>query len=199
MKNIIIVAKNAEYNLEERVYIKVDTKLEDNVLLDILRTSPYKHICMPKHIRGSRVSKKVHLGFKNAPIMSLEETIRHLNGLKIPRYVTVTTSTPYTERQVLREYIPPYGIRISEVKYFWDKTFITFSSDLPYFRLDEKWHPDLDKYRRVMSADHPNAFYREGEYFFEEEVVSEHQYRYKISKYVTLWKKEEYTKIVLLK
>lgn len=197
--NIIVTVKNDLYNVEKKVYLKVYSSLDNETVRSILQTSPYKRIGIPKHIRGSRAKSGVYLGFKNAPSMTLEEAVKYLNTAKFTEEVTTKKYTPKVSTRHVERHRLPVGIRITEVKHFWDKTFITFASDIPNLKLDEFWYPKLEDWRRVSNPDYPTSFFIEGKYIFEENKVGEHSYVYDIFKETICMVSEEYTLTVDLK
>lgn len=197
--NIIVTVKNDLYNVEKKVYLKVYSSLDKEIVRSILQTSPYKRIGIPKHIRGSRAKSGVYFGFKNAPSMPLEEAVKYLNTVKFTEEVTTKKYTPKAYRRHVETHRLPVGIRITEVKHFWDKTFITFASDIPSLKLDEFWYPKLEDWRRVSNPDYPTSFFIEGKYIFKENKVGEHSYVYDIFKETICMVSEEYTLTVDLK
>lgn len=202
--NIIVTVKNDLYNVNKCVYLKVYSSLNRDTVVSILKTSPYKNIKVPKHIRGSRVSSTVHFGFKNAPSMTLEEAVKYLNTVKFTEEVTTKKYTPKTTARHVGAHRLPMGIRITDCKYFWGKTFITFGSDIPYFQLDEFWYPKLEDWNRVNNPKYPNSFFAEGKFSFVEHKVGEHLgmehiYKYDIYEEITELVSEEYTLTVELK
>lgn len=197
--NIIVTVKNDLYNVEKKIYLKVYSSLDKETVRSILKTSPYKNIKVPKHIRGSRVSSTVHFGFKNAPSMTLEEAVKYLNTVKFTEEVTTKKYTPKMYRRYIETHRLPVGIRITNVAYFWNKTFITFESCIPNLKLDEFWYPKLEDWKRVSSPDHPTSFFIEDTYIFEEKEVGEYTYQYDIFKKAYEMIAEEYTLTVELK
>lgn len=197
--NIIVTVKNDLYNVEKKVYLKVYSSLDKETVRSILQTSPYKRIGIPKHIRGSRAKSGVYFGFKNAPSMTLEEAVKYLNTVKFTEEVTTKKYTPKVYRRHIETHRFPVGIRITDVRYFWGKTFITFESCIPNLKLDEFWYPKLEDWKRVSNPDYPTNFFIEGEYSFEENKVGEHIYRYDIFKKTFEMIAEEYTLTVDLK
>lgn len=197
--NIIVTVKNDLYNVEKKVYLKVYSSLDKETVRSVLQTSPYKKIGIPKHIRGHRVSSKLHFGFKNAPSMTLEEAVKYLNTVKFTEEVTTKKCTPKVSRRHIETHRLPVGIRITNVRYFWDKTFITFGSCIPNLKLDEFWYPKLEDWKRVSNPKYHTSFFIEGEYIFEENKVGEHIYQYHIFKKTFEMIAEEYTLTVDLK
>lgn len=180
--NIIVTVKNDLYNVEKKVYLKVYSSLDKETVRSVLQTSPYKRIGIPKHIRGSRAKSGVYFGFKNAPSMTLEEAVKYLNTVKFTEEVTTRKYTPKVYRRHVETHRLPIGIRITNVAYFWGKTFITFESCIPNLKLDEFWYPKLEDWKRVSNPDYPTNFFIEGKYIFEEKKVEEHIYKYEIFK-----------------
>ena len=202
--NIIVTVKNDLYKVEKKVYLKVYSSLDKETVRSILQTSPYKRIGIPRHIRGSRAKSGVYFGFKNAPSMTLEEAVKYLNTVKFTEEVTTKKYMPKTTARHVEAHRLPMGIKITACKYFWDKTFITFGSDIPYFQLDEFWHPKLEGWNRVNNPKYPNSFFAEGKFSFVEHKVGEHLgmehiYKYDIYKETTELVSEEYTLTVELK
>lgn len=197
--NIIVTVKNDLYNVEKKVYLKGYSSLDNETVRSVLQTSPYKKISIPRHIRGSRAKSGVYFGFKNDPSMTLEEAVKYLNTVKFTEEVTTKKYTPKVFIRHVETHRLPEGIRITEVKHFWDKTFITFASDIPNLKLDEFWYPKLEGYKRVSNPDYPTSFFIEGEYVFEENKVGEHIYQYDIFKKTFEMISEEYTLTVDLK
>lgn len=188
--NIIVTVKNDLYNVEKKIYLKVYSSLDKETVRSILQTSPYKRIGIPKYIRGSRAKSGVYLGFKNAPSMTLEEAVKYLNTVKFTEEVTITDIIPKTIARHIETHRLPMGIRITDCRYFWGKTFITFGSDIPYFQLDEFWYPKLEGWNRVASPKYPNSFFADGKFSFiehkvDEHIGVEHTYRYDIYKEIT--------------
>lgn len=180
--NIIVTVKNDLYNVEKKVYLKVYSSLDKETVRSVLQTSPYKRIGIPKHIRGSRAKSGVYFGFKNAPSMTLEEAVKYLNTVKFTEEVIIRDLTPKPTTRHIETHRLPVGIRITDVRYFWNKTFITFGSCIPNLNLDEFWYPKLEDWKRVSNPDYPTNFFIEGKYIFEENKVGEHTYRYDILK-----------------
>ena len=197
--NIIVTVKNDLYKVKKCIYLKVYSSLDKDTVVSILKTSPYKNIKVPKHIRGSRVSSTVHFGFKNAPSMTLEEAVNYLNTVKFTEEVTTKKYTSKMYRRHIETHRLPIGIRITNVAYFWNKTFITFESCIPNLKLDEFWYPKLEDWKRVSSPKYPTSFFIEGTYTFGENKVGEHIYQYDIFKKIYGMIAEEYTLTVELK
>ena len=197
--NIIVTVKNDLYNVEKKVYLKVYSSLDKDAVRDILKLSPYKNIKVPKHVRGSRVSSKLHFGIKNAPSMTLEEAVKYLNTVKFTEEVTTKKYTPKVYRRHIETHRLPVGIRITNVSYFFGKTFITFESCISNLKLDEFWYPKLEDWKRVANPKYPTSFFIEGEYIFEENKVGEHTYKYDIFKKTFEMIAEEYNLTVDLK
>lgn len=180
--NIIVTVKNEIYNVEKKVYLKVYSSLDKETVRSVLQTSPYKRIGIPKHIRGSRAKSGVYFGFKNAPSMTLEEAVKYLNTVKFTEDVVIRDLIPKTATRHVETHRLPVGIRITDIRHFWDKTFITFGSCIPNLKLDGFWHPELEGWKRVSNPDYPTNFFIEGKYIFEEKKVEEHIYQYEIFK-----------------
>lgn len=180
--NIIVTVKNDLYKVEKKVYLKVYSSLDKETVRSVLQTSPYKRIGIPKHIRGSRAKSGVYFGFKNAPSMTLEEAVKYLNTVKFTEDVVIRDLIPKTTTKHVETHRLPVGIRITDIRHFWDKTFITFGSCIPNLKLDEFWYPKLDDWKRVSNPDYPTNFFIEGKYIFEEKKVEEHIYKYEIFK-----------------
>lgn len=188
--NVIVTVKNDLYNVEKKIYLKVYSSLDKETVRSILQTSPYKRIGIPKHIRGSRAKSGVYFGFKNAISMTLEEAVKYLNTSKFTEEVVIRDLIPKTIAKHVETHRLPMGIRITDCRYFWGKTFITFGSDIPYFQLDEFWYPKLEGWNRVTSPKYPNSFFAEGKFSFvehkvDEHIGEEHTYRYDIYKEIT--------------
>ena len=197
--NIIVTVKNDLHKIEKHIYLKVYSSLDKETVRSILQTSPYKRIGIPKHIRGSRAKSGVYFGFKNAPSMTLEEAVKYLNETKFTEDVRLKKVVPRIVEKHVETHRLPSGIRITKVKHFWDKTFITFGSDVSYFELSEFWSPKLDGYERVRNPKYPHTWFTHGTYHFKEEEVSKHNFRYIITHETTVYDIEEYTTTVELK